>query len=62
MQYERANLQRAYNATLNGMSVYRAARMYLVPESTLRDRTRGKVEMDLAHCFHLVRKTSWLNM
>ncbi|KAJ8319359.1 hypothetical protein KUTeg_004450 [Tegillarca granosa] len=28
------------------MSVYRAARMYLVPESTLRDRTRGNVEME----------------
>ncbi|KAJ8309869.1 hypothetical protein KUTeg_011734 [Tegillarca granosa] len=46
LQYERANLQKAYNATLTGMSVYRAARMYLVPESTLRDRTRNKVEME----------------
>ena len=28
------------------MSVYRAARQYSVPESTLRDRTRGNVPID----------------
>ena len=42
-QYNRANIERAYNATKNGMSVYRAAKDYGVPESTLRDRTRGNV-------------------
>ena len=46
LQYDRANLQRAFDATLKGMSVYRASRLYLVPESTLRDRTRGKVDME----------------
>jgi hypothetical protein len=28
------------------MSVYRAARQYTVPESTLRDRTRGNVDIE----------------
>ena len=28
MQYERANLQRAYNTTKNGISVYRAAKLF----------------------------------
>ena len=45
MQYERANLQRAYNATKNGISVYRAARLFSV-WSTLRDRTRGLVNLN----------------
>ena len=46
MRYERANLQWAYNATTNGISVYRAARLFSVPESTLRDRTRGLVNLN----------------
>ena len=38
MQYERANtcnLQRAYDVTKNGISFYRAARLFSVPELTL---------------------------
>ncbi|KAH3815942.1 hypothetical protein DPMN_144481 [Dreissena polymorpha] len=31
------------------MSVYRAARVYQVPESTLRDRTRQNVAVDCHH-------------
>ena len=46
LQYDRSNLARAYEATQCGMSVYMAARRYSVPESTLRDRTRGNVEVD----------------
>jgi hypothetical protein len=46
LQYDRSNLQRAFQATSNGMSVYRAARMYSEPETTLRDRKTGKVEVD----------------
>ena len=38
---------RAYNATLTGMSVYKAARVYKVPERTLRDRTQGNVALDV---------------
>ena len=44
--YDRDYLKKAYEATLSGMSVYRAARVYKVPESTLRDRTRHKVDID----------------
>ena len=44
--YDKANLLRAYEATKSGMSVYRAARLYSVPESTLRDRTRCNVGLD----------------
>ena len=44
--YDKANVIRAYEATKSGMSVYRAAKMYNIPESTLRDRTRCKVELD----------------
>ena len=47
--YDRDRLRLAYEATLNGMSVYRASRAYRVPESTLRDRTRKNVAVD---CFH----------
>jgi hypothetical protein len=39
-------LERAFNATTSGMSVYKAAREYNVPESTLRDRTRGNICLD----------------
>jgi tryptophan 2,3-dioxygenase len=46
LQYDRANLQRALEAIVKGMSVYRAARQYNVPESTLRDRTRGNVDIE----------------
>ena len=46
LQYDRSNLARAYEATQGGMSVYKAARRYSVPESTLRDRTRGNVDVD----------------
>ena len=44
--YDKANLLRAFEATKTGMSVYRASRLYSVPESTLRDRTRGYVSLD----------------
>ena len=44
--YDRTNLRRAFDATRSGMSVYMAARQYNVPESTLRDRTRGNISVD----------------
>ena len=44
--YDRTDLLKAYEATKNGMSVYRAARRFSVPESTLRDRTRCNVALD----------------
>ena len=44
--YDRTNLRRAFDATRSGMSVYMAARHYNVPESTLRDRTRGNISVD----------------
>lgn len=44
--YDKQSLLRAFEATRTGVSVYRAARMYSVPESTLRDRTRGIVSLD----------------
>ena len=47
LQYNCSNLARAYEATQGGMSVYKAARRYSVPESTLRDRTRGNVDVDV---------------
>ena len=46
LQYNRANLQIALEATQRGVSIYRAARQYCVPETTLRDRARGRVEVD----------------
>lgn len=48
MQYDRANIQRAYDATLGGMSVYKASILYGIPESTLRDRTRGLIPVDVS--------------
>lgn len=44
--YDRENLKRPYKATTSGISVYNAARLYNVPESTLRDRTRHNVTLD----------------
>ncbi|XP_060552077.1 uncharacterized protein LOC132713479 isoform X2 [Ruditapes philippinarum] len=46
MKYDRTNLLRAFEATKMGMSVYRASREYNIPESTLRDRSRGLVPID----------------
>ena len=45
-RYNRNSIREAYEATKKGMSVYRAARQFGVPESTLRDRTRGNVSLD----------------
>ena len=39
-----ASMRAAFQATQDGMSVYRAARQYEVPESTLRDRTLGLID------------------
>ena len=47
MQYDRANLVRAFEATRRGVSVYRAARDYSVPQQTLRDRVNGLVDLDV---------------
>ena len=46
LQYDRGNLALAYDAALKGMSVSSAAKRNQVPESTLRDRTRGNVTLD----------------
>ena len=46
LQYDRAAVPKAFEATQKGMSVYRAAKKFRVPESTLRDRTRGLVSLD----------------
>ena len=46
LRYNRNSVREAYEATKKGMSVYRAARQFGVPESTLRDRTRGFVSLD----------------
>lgn len=43
--YRRARLPRAYEAS--GMSVYIAAPVFSVPESTVRDRTRSNVALDV---------------
>jgi hypothetical protein len=55
LQYDRANLQRAHEAIVKGMSVYRAARQYNVPESTLRDRTRGNYLVCFSSCALLTK-------
>ena len=54
LPYDRRNLQRAFEATQKGLSVYRAAREYSVPESTLRDRTRGLVDLDATTGFETI--------
>ncbi|XP_053392052.1 uncharacterized protein LOC128554769 [Mercenaria mercenaria] len=54
LQYDRSNLQRAFEATQKGLSVYRAAREYSVPESTLRDRTCGLVALDVTIGFDTI--------
>ena len=64
--YDKANLLRAYEATKSGMSVYRAARLYSVPESTLRDRTQCNVGLDAKpgpdRILLLMKRNSLLNM
>ncbi|CAC5413884.1 unnamed protein product [Mytilus coruscus] len=45
-QYDPNALKSAYDAVQNGMSVYKAAKNYGIPESTLRDRTLGLVSVD----------------
>lgn len=44
--YDKMDLQMAFDATQKGMSVYKAARMYRVPETTLRDRASGRISVD----------------
>ena len=44
--YDRTNLQRAYEATLCGMPAYRAAKVYSVPPTTLRNRISWRVASD----------------
>ena len=39
-----ASMTAVFQATQNGTAVYRAARQFEVPESTLRDRTLGLIE------------------
>ena len=46
LRYNRNSVRDAYEATKKGMSVYRAAKQFGVPESTLRDRTLGYVSLD----------------
>lgn len=47
LQYERSSLLQAYKyVTETGASVYSTARMFKVPESTLRDRVNNKVHID----------------
>ena len=44
--YDRANLQKAFEATQRGVSAYRAAKLYSVPPTTLKDRISGRVSVD----------------
>ena len=49
MRYRSYNtnlIREAYEATKKGMSVRGAAKKFGVPDSTLRDRTRGNVSLD----------------
>ena len=46
LQHDRTNLQRAFDATARGMSMYHDSRELYVPESTLRDWTRGNITLD----------------
>ena len=56
--YDRTNLRRAFDATRSGMSVYMATRQYNVPESTLRDKTRGNILVDATIGFDTIFNTS----
>jgi hypothetical protein len=42
------------DATKNEMAVYKAAKMYYLLESTLRDRTRGAVDMEATIGFETI--------
>ncbi|KAL3866024.1 hypothetical protein ACJMK2_043365 [Sinanodonta woodiana] len=45
--YSKENLEKAYYACINDkMPVVHAASMYSVPETTLRDRVKGRIELD----------------
>lgn len=46
LQYDRAYLEGTYTACKGGVSVYKAALIYSVPESNLRDRAREKIPLD----------------
>ena len=46
MQYDRGNIQAAFDATQKGMTVYKAARLFGISDTTLRDRVKGIVEVD----------------
>ena len=51
--YDQASLEAAYNnVKIGGMSVFAAARMFAVPESTLRERVRGFKSIDLTTSGH----------
>ena len=43
-QYTEENMAKAYEAPQKGLSVYRVAVLYEVPEQTLRDRARGHIK------------------
>ena len=54
LQYDRGNLQKPFEATQKGLSAYRAAGQYSVPESTLRDRTRGLLDLNATIGFETI--------
>ena len=58
VMYDSKNLYRVSDATRSGMIVYMAARQYNVPESTLRDRTRGNILVDATLGFDTIFKRS----